>query len=52
MHIMRICLELSDVKLVPNADAEITELATIDPNKTLVIQNKYWDEKYNDALHL
>lgn len=41
---------VNDVKLVPNADAEIIELATIDPHKTLVIQNKYWDEKYNDAL--
>jgi len=43
---------VNDVKLVPNADAEITELATIDPHKTLVIQNKYWDENIIMLFHL
>ncbi len=41
---------VNDVKLVPNADAEISELDGIDPHNTLVIQDKYWDQKYNDAL--
>jgi hypothetical protein len=49
-HACGFAWQVNDVKLVPNADAEIAEIATIDPHNTLVIQDKYWDDKYNDAL--
>jgi hypothetical protein len=49
-HACGYACNVNDVKLVPNADAEISELDGIDPHNTLVIQDKYWDQKYNDAL--